>query len=273
MLYTFSLPTKADKVPAGPDWLHEVKYDGYRMMLIREQHRVRLISRGGHDWAQRFPLIVTAALKLHQEHFVIDGETVVLGLDGVSDFGALHSGRHNERAQLYAFDMLAGDGEDQRQLPLSLRKTNLARLLKHRIPGVFIAEYEEGEIGRDLFRVACNMGLEGIVSKRRDRAYTVGENGEINSVLGKALGVLGHAEFFEPICNLLHRGPPTVSSWHGGVFDHRNRESIPIYPRYHASDGDFRRRFPSISGRNWDFRFSRSLRSDGTAQRKINVAN
>ena len=142
----------------------EVKYDGYRMMLIREHGRVRLISRGGHDWARRLPLIVTAALKLHQEHFVLDGETVVLGPDGVSDFAALHSGRHNERAQLYAFDMLAGDGEDQRQLPLSLRKTNLARLLRRRIPGIFIAEYEQGEIGRDLFRVVCNMGLEGIVS-------------------------------------------------------------------------------------------------------------
>ena len=122
MLYTFSLPIKADKVPAGPDWLHEVKDDGYRMVLIREQDRVRLLSRSGHDWAWRFPLIVTAALKLRQEHFVLDGETVVLGLDGVSDFTALHSGRHNERAQLYAFDMLAGDGEDQRQLPLSRRK-------------------------------------------------------------------------------------------------------------------------------------------------------
>ena len=103
---------------------------------------------------------------------MIDGETVVLGHDGVSDFGALHSGRHNERAQFYAFDMLAAGGEDQRQLPLSLRKTNLACLLKRRIPGVFIAEYEQGEIGRDLFRVACNMGLEVNVSKRGDRAYT-----------------------------------------------------------------------------------------------------
>jgi ATP-dependent DNA ligase len=128
MLYTFALPIKADEVPEGPDWLHEVKCDGYRMMLIREHGRVRLISRGGHDWARRFPLIVTAALKLRQEHFVIDGETVVLGLDGVSDFGALHSGRYNERAQLYAFDLLAGDGEDHRQLPLSLRKINLATL-------------------------------------------------------------------------------------------------------------------------------------------------
>jgi ATP-dependent DNA ligase len=82
MLYTFALPIKADKVPAGPDWLHEVKYDGYRMMLIREQDRVRLISRGGHDWARRFPLIVTAALKLHRQHFVLDGDTVVLSPDG-----------------------------------------------------------------------------------------------------------------------------------------------------------------------------------------------
>ena len=161
MPYTFALPIKTDKVPAGPDWLHEVKYDGYRMMLICEHGRVRLISRGGHDWARRFPLIVTAALKLHQEHFVLDGETVVLRLDGASDFGALHSGRHNERAQFYAFDMLAGDGEGQRRLALSLRENNLARLLRRRIPGIFIAEYEQGDIGR---RVVCNMGLEGIVS-------------------------------------------------------------------------------------------------------------
>jgi hypothetical protein len=71
-LYTFSLPTKADKVPAGCDWIHEIKYDGYRMMLIRDQDRVRLISWGGHDWAKRFPLIAAAALKLRPKHFVID---------------------------------------------------------------------------------------------------------------------------------------------------------------------------------------------------------
>ena len=68
-------------------------------------------------------------------------------------------------------------GEDHRQLPLWLRKTNLARLLKRRIPGVFIAEYQPGEIGRDLFRVACGMGLEGIVSRRRDCAYAPGKCG------------------------------------------------------------------------------------------------
>jgi bifunctional non-homologous end joining protein LigD len=99
----------------------------------------------------------------------------VLGPDGVSDFDALHSGKYQERAQLYAFDMLTGDEGDYRRLPLSLRKEKLARLLKHSVDGVFIADYEQGDIGHDLFRAACRMGLEGIVSKRRDRAYGAGQ--------------------------------------------------------------------------------------------------
>jgi bifunctional non-homologous end joining protein LigD len=92
MQCAFSLPTKADKVPTGADWIHEIKYDGYRMMLIREQDRVRLISRGGLDfWAKYFPLIVAAALKLPEKQFVIDGEVVVLDKEGKSDFDALAS--------------------------------------------------------------------------------------------------------------------------------------------------------------------------------------
>jgi bifunctional non-homologous end joining protein LigD len=173
-MYAFSLPTKADKVPAGSDWIHEIKYDGYRMMVVREQDRVRLISRGGHDWVRHFRLIVAAALKLRQKDFVLDGEVVVLNKEGVSDFDALASRRHDKRAQFYAFDMLAGDGEDFRPQALAMRKANLARLLKRRVDGIFIAEYERGDIGDVLFRVACNMGLEGIVSKRLDRAYGAG---------------------------------------------------------------------------------------------------
>jgi bifunctional non-homologous end joining protein LigD len=174
MLYAFSLPTKADKVPAGANWLHEVKYDGYRMMLIRDQDRVRLISRGGNDWAKRFPLVVNAALKLRRKHFVIDGEVVVLDKDGMSDFDALASRKHDKRAQLYAFDMLASNGEDLRALPLSIRKAGLARLLSHEVDGIFLAEYEQDEIGDTLFKVACNMGLEGIVSKHLNHAYGAG---------------------------------------------------------------------------------------------------
>jgi ATP-dependent DNA ligase len=76
--------------------------------------------------------------------------------------------------QLYAFDILALDGDDLRTLPLSMRKTNLARLLRRRPDGIFIAPFEVGEIGPDLFRAACRMGLEGLVRKHRDRAYRGG---------------------------------------------------------------------------------------------------
>ena len=90
---------------------------------------MRLITRGGYDWTKRYPWIVEAALKNRQKHFVIDGEAVILGVDGVSDFNALHSGKHNEEVQLCAFDVLAIDGDDLRSLPLSMRRpTPLARI-------------------------------------------------------------------------------------------------------------------------------------------------
>jgi bifunctional non-homologous end joining protein LigD len=131
--------------------MHEVKYDGYRIRLERDGDSVRLITKGGYNWTSRYPWIVEAALKNRFRQFVIDGEAVILGVDGRSDFDALHSGRHNEEVQLYAFDMLAGDGDDIRQLPLQC------------------ARPEQGEIGPDLFR-----RLEGLVSKRRDRPYRAG---------------------------------------------------------------------------------------------------
>jgi ATP-dependent DNA ligase len=102
---------------------------------------------------------------------VIDGEAVVLGIDGVADFNALHSRSHDDEVQLYAFDILALDGDDLRKLPLSMRKTNLARLLARRPEGIVVAPFEQGEIGPELFRAACGMGLEGLASKRRDRPY------------------------------------------------------------------------------------------------------
>jgi bifunctional non-homologous end joining protein LigD len=113
-------------------------------------------------------------LKNRSTSFVIDGEAVLLGVDGVSDFDGLHSREHDDEIQIYAFDCLALDGDDLRKLPLSLRKTNLARLLACRPDGIFVAPFEQGEIGPDLFRKACEFGLEGLVSKHRDRAYRAG---------------------------------------------------------------------------------------------------
>jgi bifunctional non-homologous end joining protein LigD len=106
-----SIPTRATKVPAGPDWIHEVKHDGYRLIVQREGKRVRLFTRNGHNWTDRYPLIVEAALKNRSSSFVIDGEAVLLGVDGVSDFGGLHTGKHDAEVQLYAFDCLDAAGQ------------------------------------------------------------------------------------------------------------------------------------------------------------------
>src|SRR5215211_758913 len=170
------IPTRGTFVPAGPDWLHEIKHDGYRLIVQREGGRVRLFTRNGHDWSDRFPLIVEAALKNKQQRFVIDGEAVLLGEDGVSDFNGLHSRRHNDQVKLYAFDVLALDGDDLRSLPLHLRKIKLASLLARRAQGIFVSDYEQGEIGPELFVQACKFGLEGMVSKRRDRPYRAGRS-------------------------------------------------------------------------------------------------
>src|ERR1700755_3167128 len=109
------IPTRGAAVPAGPDWIHEIKHDGYRLIVQRQDKRVRLFTRNGHDWTDRYPRIVEAALKNRASSFVIDGEAVPLGVDGISDFDGLHSRRFDAEVQLYAFDALMLEGEDLRQ--------------------------------------------------------------------------------------------------------------------------------------------------------------
>jgi bifunctional non-homologous end joining protein LigD len=175
-LFEPCIPTRGTSVPAGKDWIHEIKHDGYRLIVQREGKRVRLFTRNGYDWTDRYPTIVEAALRNRSSSFVIDGEAVLLGVDGISDFNGLHSRRHDDEVQLYAFDILALDGEDLRKLPLTMRKTNLARLLARRPEGIFVSQFEQGEIGPDLFRKACEFGLEGLVSKRQDSTYRPGRS-------------------------------------------------------------------------------------------------
>ena len=172
--FTFCLATATNAVPSGPDWIHEVKADGYRARLEIEDGRVRLMTRGGHNWTERYPLVVEAAKKNRRKRLSIDGELVVLDENGIPDFNALHSRKHDREAQLYAFDLLALNGEDLRRLPLFERKQELARVLKSPAPGIYLAPYESGAIGPDLFRHACLLGLEGIVSKHREMSYRSG---------------------------------------------------------------------------------------------------
>jgi bifunctional non-homologous end joining protein LigD len=151
MAFDFCLPTRGIKVPDRPEWIHEVKYDGYRLRVERDGERVRLITRGGYDWTKRFPWIVEAALKNRTEQFVIDGEAVILGVDGISDFNALHAGKNNHEVQLYAFDVLAMDGDDLRPLPLAMRKASLAKLLHRQPDGIFTGRFERGEMAPSYF--------------------------------------------------------------------------------------------------------------------------
>ena len=168
-----SLPTVARNVPEGPLWIHEIKHDGYRLLVRKREGQVRVYSRRGADWTHRFPLIVQAASRLKASSFYLDGEGVVCGKDGVAVFDKLHSKANDDAVFLYAFDLLESDGVDLRPTPLDYRKKRLRSLLGHRRSGIVFNEHIEGD-GTDIFKHAFKLGLEGIVSKRRDLAYRSG---------------------------------------------------------------------------------------------------
>jgi ATP-dependent DNA ligase len=110
------IPTRALNPPAGPDWIHEIKHDGYRLQVRRDGDSVRLFTRRGYDWTGRYPAIASTAAKLRAKSFTIDGEAVVCGPDGVAIFDALHRHGTVSEAMLYAFVLLELDGEDLRPL-------------------------------------------------------------------------------------------------------------------------------------------------------------
>jgi ATP-dependent DNA ligase len=168
------LPSKAERPPSGPDWVHEIKHDGYRLMVRRDGARVRCFTRNGHDWADRFPAIVDAALNIKASAFLIDGEAVVVRDDGTSDFNALRSKIGSREATLVAFDLLRHDGADLRDMRLIERKLRLAGLLdESRWPALQYGDHLTGN-GAVVFDHVSRMGLEGIVSKRLDSPYRSG---------------------------------------------------------------------------------------------------
>jgi bifunctional non-homologous end joining protein LigD len=167
------IPTLAAKPPSGPDWVHEIKHDGYRLIVRRDGKAVRLFTRRGHDWTDRYPAIAAVAAKLRAKSFTLDGEAAVSGADGVAVFEALHRRRAVPDAILYAFDLLELNGKDLRVLPLGERKAKLARLLVGSSAGIVFNEHT-AEDGALVFRHACMMGLEGIVSKRLSAPYRSG---------------------------------------------------------------------------------------------------
>jgi bifunctional non-homologous end joining protein LigD len=167
------IPTRAARPPARPDWVHEIKHDRSRLQVRRDGDSVRLFTRRGYEWSGRYPAIVMTAMQLGATSFTLDGEAVVCGPDGVAMFDALHRRGTVSEAMLYAFDLLALEGQDLRALPLGDRKKRLARLLGKRRIGIVISEHTD-EDGATIFRQACKMGLEGIVSKRLSTPYRLG---------------------------------------------------------------------------------------------------
>ena len=160
--------------PSGSLWVHEIKHDGYRLMVRRDGERVRCFTRGGHDWADRFPAIVEAASRIQASSFLIDGEAVIAREDGTPDFRALRTRRRGHEAVLFAFDLLQHDGADLRDMPLIERKRRLAQLLgRGKRPAIQYNEHLAGD-GPTVFDHVCRMNLEGIVSKRVDAPYRSG---------------------------------------------------------------------------------------------------
>jgi bifunctional non-homologous end joining protein LigD len=169
------LPTKASKLPSGELWVHEIKHDGFRVIARKDGERVRLFSRPGNDMTRRFPLIVDALARLRSRSCIIDGEAVACDDNGVASFDLVRHQRANESIFLYAFDLIELNGDDLRRDPLQVRKATLASIVGKARSGLRFNEHIEGD-GPTVFAHACQMGLEGIVSKRKDSPYRSGRS-------------------------------------------------------------------------------------------------
>ena len=170
------LPSPAEHPPSGPGWVHEIKHDGFRLMARRDAAGVRLLTRNGHDWADRYPLIAEAASALGVRSCLIDGEAVACDGDGMPVFDRLRYRRADKTVFLYAFDLIELNGRDLRREPIEVRKRQLATLLRKALVGLQLNEHLEHEAGAVVFRHACKMGLEGIVSKRLGSPYRSGRS-------------------------------------------------------------------------------------------------
>jgi bifunctional non-homologous end joining protein LigD len=172
------LATLSSKAPDSGKWVHEIKFDGYRIQARLDRGKVKLLTRKGLNWTSKFPTVAAAIAKLPAKSALIDGEVVVEGDDGLSSFSLLQqdlkASRH-DRTVLYGFDLMHLDGADLKSLPLVSRKDALAKLFK-REPARGVLRLSESltEAGSTLLRHACKMGLEGIVSKVADAPYRSG---------------------------------------------------------------------------------------------------
>jgi bifunctional non-homologous end joining protein LigD len=171
------LATPATSAPPGPEWLHEIKYDGYRLFARIEHGKVRLITRNGLDWTDKFPELAGAFGRLPVDTALIDGELVHLASDGTTNFSGLQDAIASGKTgalNFFAFDLLYRDGWDLTGASLEDRKAALGEIIPPQAEGML--RYSDHQVGQGpaVLRQASSLGLEGIVSKRRDSPYRPG---------------------------------------------------------------------------------------------------
>jgi bifunctional non-homologous end joining protein LigD len=172
-----ALATSIDRVPSGERWIHEIKFDGYRVQLHLANETVRIFTRRGHDWTKRFKKIADEPWHISARSAIIDGEIVVPAADGSTDFSVLQNQLRgkSDKIVMVAFDLLYLNGYDLRKLPLVDRKAHL----KQMIAGTAIQFSESfGVDGAEMFAHTCDIGLEGVVSKVRDSRYPTGRGND-----------------------------------------------------------------------------------------------
>ncbi|MBB6224591.1 non-homologous end-joining DNA ligase [Rhizobium leguminosarum] len=188
--------------PKGPQWTYEVKWDGYRLAVHIEPSGVRILTRGGHDWTERFPAILAEARRLPVSTAILDGEAVVLDSQGRSDFGMLQQslggrgGKRTSRDSIFmAFDLLYFDGHDLTGTELSARRHLLEGLVPAGSEDAIRLSEEVDADGEQLLRVACEHGLEGIIAKDRNSPYRSGRLGDwvkIKCVQSDGFAIIGY---------------------------------------------------------------------------------
>jgi bifunctional non-homologous end joining protein LigD len=172
-----ALATSIEKVPSGERWIHEIKFDGYRVQVHLANETAKIFTRRGHDWTHRFKKVAHDAWRIKASSAVVDGEIVVPAADGTTDFSVLQNELKGKSKSivLVAFDLLYLNGRDIRKEPLVRRKAELRKIVE----GTDIQFSESFEIdGREMFAHACKLGLEGVVSKVRDGVYPSGRSND-----------------------------------------------------------------------------------------------
>jgi bifunctional non-homologous end joining protein LigD len=172
-----ALASSIEKVPSGARWIHEIKFDGYRVQIHLANEAVKIFTRRGNDWTKRFKKVSHDAWHIKAASAVVDGEIVVPAADGTTDFSVLQNELKGKSTSivLVAFDLLYLNGRDLRKLPLHQRKAELKKI----IAGTDIQFSESFEIdGHAMFAHACEIGLEGVVSKVRDSIYPRGRSND-----------------------------------------------------------------------------------------------